>query len=145
MTQLSKEYQEILDDLEKNIKDEEELKYVKQQIYKVTSLFMEQVDKLILINETKMAEMEEKQKEMGEKIENLTNSIDEIEKDIYMDDQEELEIACPYCNFKFTEEFDENKKEIKCPECNNIIELEWNDDDDSCSGNCSGCQGCGEE
>ena len=32
MTQLSKEYQEILKDLENNIKDEKELEYVKKQI-----------------------------------------------------------------------------------------------------------------
>lgn len=41
---------------------------------------------------------------------------------------------------------DDEKNEIKCPECNNIIELDWNDEEeDCCSGHCSSCHGCGSE
>ena len=49
-----------------------------------------------------------------------------------------------FCCFTFSygEETDEEKNEIKCPQCNNIIELDWNSDEESsCDGNCSHCHG----
>ena len=38
---------------------------------------------------------------------------------------------------------DELKEEIRCPECHNIIELDWDEDDEEegCSGCCSSCHG----
>ena len=73
--------------------------------------------------------------------------VDEIEGDIYEDeDSYEFEIVCPYCNYQFETEFDENQKEVKCPECNNVIELDWSCDDDCedhCGDGCDSCSGCG--
>lgn len=146
MTELSDKYKEILKDLEANIKDEAQLEYVKEQIYKITDLFMNQIDKILNVNESRIKTMEEKQAEIDRKVQNLTSIVDGIEQDIYIDEQEdEFQIVCPYCNHEFTEEFDETRTEIQCPECNNIIELDWNDEDDGCSGHCSGCHGCGED
>ena len=70
--------------------------------------------------------------------------IDNIEKEIYAEDGFDFEIVCPYCNYEFVIDMDENQKEVKCPECNNIIELDWsgNPEDDECTGHCSGCTGC---
>ena len=146
MTQLSDEYKKILEDIEENIKDEEQLEYVKEQIFKIADLFMNQIDKILNMSEARINIMEEKQAEIEKKMENLTHIVDGIEQDIYMDEElDEFQIICPYCNHEFTEEFDETRCEIQCPECNNIIELDWNDEDDGCSGHCSGCHGCGEE
>ena len=73
--------------------------------------------------------------------------IDNIEKDIYSEDGFDFEIVCPYCNYEFIIDMDENKTEVTCPECSNTIELDWSGDIDeeenNCSGHCSGCSGCG--
>lgn len=39
-------------------------------------------------------------------------------------------------------------QEIKCPECGNLIELDWNEEEDECGHNCNGnceCGHCNEE
>ena len=58
----------------------------------------------------------------------------------------EMERALKYLegehDFKSFSKADEEKEEIKCPKCNNIIELDWNSEDEySCDGNCSHCYG----
>ena len=71
------------------------------------------------------------------------------EKDIYDEDGFDFEIVCPYCNYEFIIDLDENKSEIECPECKNMIELDWtgniNDEKSGCQGSCHGCIGCGDE
>mgnify|MGYP007042768822 CR=1 FL=1 len=80
----------------------------------------------------------------------LWNRINEIETDIYEVEDEnnnfDFEIVCPYCDYEFTTSI-EGRTEIVCPKCNNVIELDWNDDDedDCCAGHCHSCHGCGEE
>ncbi len=81
--------------------------------------------------------------------------IDNIEKDIYSEDGFDFEIVCPYCDYEFIIDLDENKTEIECPECQNIIELDWTGDIDEenqnqdkqhgCNGSCHGCSGCDED
>ena len=62
----------------------------------------------------------------------------------------DFEIVCPYCNYEFFIDIDENKTEITCPECQNVIELDWTGDTEendshNCSGSCGGCHGCEED
>ena len=61
---------------------------------------------------------------------------------------EKTEVICPYCNHQFITDIDlEANSEIKCPECKNIIEFDWNEDEDqenSCKKNCNGCCDCTE-
>ena len=53
--------------------------------------------------------------------------------------------TCPYCNNEFIAEIN-GKDEIKCPECNNMIELDWDDEEEhGCSGHCSSCHGCSDD
>ena len=88
------------------------------------------------------------QKELEKKITKLENSINRIESDIYLDEDFDLEITCPYCNYEFVVEMDEDRKEVTCPECENVIELDWTGDlDDFECGHegCGGCHGCGHE
>ena len=146
MARLDDEYKKIITDIEHNIKDENELEYVKEQFDKMLVLFINQMDNYNKITEERINSIENKQSEIDYKIKDLTSMVDGIENELYMDDEEDnFNIVCPYCNFEFTEEFDETKTEIQCPECKNIIELDWNDNDDGCSGHCSGCHGCGDD
>lgn len=139
MQELNREYKKIIEDLEKNIPNKEQLNYVKEQIFKITSLFMEQLEKILEVNEVRFEILEKKQEETDRKVNGLEDILNDIERDIYLEEQEEFNIICPYCNYEFTAEVDENRKEIICPECNNVIELDWNEEEYGCSGNCSNC------
>lgn len=75
-----------------------------------------------------MKEIKENQKAMTEKMEKMQQVIDHIESDIYSDEGFDFEIVCPYCEYEFVIDADENKKEIQCPECKNTIELDWSGD-----------------
>ena len=144
MADLSSKYKKIINNLEKNIKDKQELEYIKEQVYAITSLFLDELDKIIEISENKMQDLLANQTELQEKINKVESSVNEIEKDIYMEDEEEFEfqITCPYCNHDFVTELTNSTQKIECPECKNMIELDWNDEDSPCeNGNCSGCQG----
>ena len=93
--------------------------------------------------------MEKRQEEIEAKIMKMQGVLDNIEKDIYSEDGFDFEIICPYCNYEFFIDMDENKTEVQCPECDNVIELDWSGDTeenhDSCSGSCHGCHGCDDE
>ena len=144
MADISSKYKKIINNLEKNIKDKQELEYIKEQVYAITSLFLDELDKIIEISENKMQDLLANQTELQEKINKVESSVNEIEKDIYMEDEEEFEfqITCPYCNHDFVTELTNSTQEIECPECKNMIELDWNDEDSPCeNGNCSGCHG----
>lgn len=109
----------------------------------------EQIENLL----KEMKEIKENQKAMNEKMEKMQQVIKHIESDIYLDEDcdcdcdFDFEIVCPYCEYEFVIDADEQKNEIECPECKNIIELDWSGDlceDDECSGHCHGCSGCGD-
>ena len=51
MADLSSKYKKIINNLEKNIEDKQELEYVKEQVYAITSLFLDELDKIIEISE----------------------------------------------------------------------------------------------
>lgn len=100
-----------------------------------------------LLGEVK--ELKENQKIMTNKIEKMQQVIDHIESDIYSDEGFDFEIVCPYCEYEFVIDANEDKNEVECPECKNVIELDWtgdlyDDEDDGCSGHCFGCSGCGD-
>lgn len=88
------------------------------------------------------------QQELENRMSKIENSIKRIESDIYLDDDFDLEITCPYCNYEFVVDMDEDRKEVTCPECENVIELDWSGDvDDFECGpeGCAGCHGCGHD
>ena len=150
MAILKDEYQKFLEDIEKNIKDPDDLLYIKQRVAAFLDIVLTQMDYLIDYKEDKMAKLEQTQKELNSKLSKMQEVIDNIEKDIYSEDGFDFEIVCPYCNYEFVIDVDENKTEIQCPECQNIIELDWsgNPDDDAengCNGDCHGCNGCDDQ
>ena len=144
MSVINGKYKEILEDLENNIKDKEDLAIAKEKFMELTLTFMDIVDRLTFLTDARINEIEETQREINNKLNSVQSMVDEIEEDIYDEEDEyQFEIVCPYCNYEFTTDIaDEEKDEIKCPKCNNIIELDWNSDDEySCSGDCSHCHG----
>ena len=151
MGNLKNEYKSFLDDIEKNIKNKEDLEYVKKRFVSFVDVIVDQMDYIIEYKSAEMQKLEDKQNQINAKMEQMQQVIDNIEKDIYAEDGFDFEIVCPYCNYEFIIDVDENKTEIECPECQNIIELDWSgeiEDGESgqgCSGSCHDCHGCDED
>ena len=149
MSLLKNEYKSFLDDIEKNIKNKEDLEYIKERFTAFMDVILNQMDSIMDYKDEKISELEKKQKELDERMLKMQQIIDHIEKDIYDEDGFDFEIVCPYCNYEFIIDLDENKSEIECPECKNMIELDCtgniNDEKSGCQGSCHGCIGCGDE
>ena len=148
MAKLREEYNNFLKDIEKNLKNKEDLEYVKVRFSMFVDKVIDQMDMIVDYKTQKMNEIEQKQKEIDNKMSKMQEIIDNIEKDIYSDEGFDFEIICPYCDNQFVIDVDEDKTEVECPVCNNIIELDWSgevEEDSACNGSCSGCHGCDEE
>lgn len=149
MSLLKNEYKSFLDDIEKNIKDKDDLEYIKQRFSAFMDVVLNQMDSIMNYKDEKINELEKMQNELDARMAKMQQVIDYIEKDIYDEDGFDFEIVCPYCNYEFVIDLDENKSEIECPECKNMIELDWtgniDDEQSGCGGSCHGCHGCGEE
>ena len=144
MSKLSEEYLKIIKDIEEHISDKEEIKYVIKKMSELSSLYIDIIDRVTDVNSKRMENLEKHQEEIDSKLSKVKNTVDLIKKDIYEDDDYDFEIVCPYCNHEFVADIeDELKEEIRCPECHNIIELDWDEDDEEegCSGCCSSCHG----
>ena len=147
---LKKEMNNFFKDLDENIKDKEELLYVKQRTADLVDFMVGEIEKIMDYKEDKLNALIKKQEQTDRLIQVLNDKMDNVYEDIYDEVQEEnFTISCPYCNYEFDAEIDEDFNEIRCPECGNLIELDWNgnpnDDQDKgngCSGGCSHCGGC---
>lgn len=156
MAGLSEKINNILRDIDSNIKDPSDVEYVKSKIMELTTTFIESMDNMIGLQAS--------QEQIERKLKRIQNKVSQIEEDIYMDlDDEpeddccdscgcgcnesddgcEFEISCPYCGDAFIIEQDlQDESEIECPNCKNIIELDW-DEPTSCQGGCGNCSsGC---
>ena len=152
MAELSKKFQKITQDIEEKIKDPEQLDFINKKIFEVSMIYMEIMDEMTKIINERLEGIEKVQEVLDEKLNTIQNSVLGIENDMY-EDTYDFEIVCPYCNNQFIADIEE-KKSIMCPECQNVIELEWNAEDEleyeedgieennCCGGNCSGCSGC---
>ena len=135
MSKLSNEYLKIIEDIEKHISNKEESKYVTKKIGELTALYMDLIEKSINANLDRIEEIEEQ-------LDKVQETVSLIKKDIYEDEDYDFEIVCPYCNHEFVASVeDELKEEIECPKCHNIIELDWDgeEDEEGCSGHCCSC------
>ena len=140
MPNLNSDFKEILNNLEKNIKDKEDLEYTKVQIFNLYNLFFEEITKLDELANNRVSEIAKTQVAMEEKLNEIARGLKSIEEDIYGEEDEddneedyEFSVLCPYCDKEFIVEIDEIEDEIVCPECNNKIELDWGDECD-CGG-----------
>ena len=148
MSILKDEYKNFLDDIESNIKNKEDLEYIKKRFADFVDKVLNHIDYIVGYKKQEIENLEDTQKQLIERRDKLQRVIDNIEKDIYSDEGFDFEIVCPYCNYEFVVDMDEEKTEIECPECKNMIELDWSgdpSDDDECSGHCSGCSGCDDQ
>lgn len=143
MANFNSDFKKILKSLEENIKDKEALDAAKVEIFNLYNLFFDEITNLEQTINDRITTIAQTQLNIEEKIKELTKSVKNIEKDIYMEDdideECEVEIKCPYCNETFTAEMNDlTAAEIICPECNNTIELDWGED--GCSED--GCDCC---
>ena len=149
---LKNEYKSFLDDIEKNVKNKEDLEYVKQRFASFLDIVLDQMDYIMDYKQNEIAKLENTQNMLTAKMNEMQQVINNIEKDIYVEDGFDFEIVCPYCDYEFIIDVDENKTEVECPQCQNTIELDWTGDVDEeeskggCSGgSCHGCHGCSDE
>lgn len=136
MSNFDELYNNLIDDLENNMKSEQDKKYVINAIKDYLGDLNNEIERKFNI-------LEESQKTMISKFSNLKKKFDRIEEELYIEDDYDeydsnFEISCPYCNHKFETEIDNFDEDIKCPECNNIIEFEIEEENDGCS-SCEGC------
>ena len=134
MVSIKNEYKSFLDDIEKNIKNKEDLEYIKKRFADFLDVVLEKMD-YILDYKEEMNKLEEKQNQIEAKMAKMQKIIDNIENDIYSEDGYDFEITCPYCNYEFIIDVDETKTEVQCPECKNMIELDWNEGEDDLPNN----------
>ncbi len=140
MSELQTKFKKIVDDIETNIKNKEDLEYIKKQIYQITILFIDELDKMADLYSEKIDSIIERHKSINDRMAKIEGTVSTIEKELFVEDWEEFEINCPYCNNEFSVDFSNGvEKEVSCPECNNIIELDWNSEEEGCGGHCSGC------
>ena len=143
MANFNVKFKKILSDLEENIQNKDDLEYIKTQMFNLYNLFFDEMNKIEEMVATRMETIAGTQAVMQEKVESIENKIKTMEKELYIDEDCDFSITCPYCNNEFVVDSDELKDEVECPECNNIIELDWGDEceghDGCCDDDCSHC------
>ncbi|MDO5555557.1 MAG: hypothetical protein Q4G09_02575 [Clostridia bacterium] len=128
MSNLNSKFKKILKDIEENIENKDDLEYIKIQIFNLYNLFFEELNKIEEATTERISTIVRTQAELQKKVENLENKIKSMEKELYIDEEDDFSIICPYCNNEFIVDYDELKNEVECPKCNNIIELEWGEE-----------------
>ena len=98
MVSIKNEYKSFLDDIEKNIKNKEDLEYIKKRFADFLDVVLEKMDYILDYKEEEMNKLEEKQNQIEAKMAKMQKIIDNIENDIYSEDGYDFEITCPYCN-----------------------------------------------
>jgi hypothetical protein len=145
MSNLNAKFKKILEDLEQNIQNKEDLEYIKVQIFNLYNMFFDEINKIEDNTTIRMEAIAVAQAALQEKVEKLENEMKAMEKELYIDEESDFSITCPYCNNEFFVECEDLKDEVECPECNNIIELDWGDEcgcgceDEECGHDCSHC------
>ena len=144
---LKNELNSFLKDMSENIKNPDDLIYIRNRTEKLVDVIFNEMDKIMNYNEDRLNALIKKQEQEDILIQELKERLEDIYEDIYDDEEGDFAIICPYCNFEFEANIDENFEEIRCPECGNTIELDWNgnpdeEPDTGCDGNCPHCGGC---
>lgn len=142
MSDLQKKFNKIVSDIEKNLKNQEDIEYVKTQIYNMYNVFIEEFEELEAKSTEKIESLLIRYKVIEDRMSDIEDSIGKIENDIYIKESEDydFEIECPYCEAQFTVDCSNGIKDtVKCPECNHVIELDWNEHE-GCSHDCCDCE-----
>ena len=136
--ELANEMKQFVKDLEENIENAKDLEYILKRSETLFDVVFNEINKLADREAERLKEMRKKQKhnekrmdEIENKMHYLDENLDYLIKDIYGNEDGEFKITCPYCNYEFNVDIDEDEVEILCPECKNIIELDWNEDEEN--------------
>lgn len=142
---LKNEMNNFMQDIETKITNQEERDFILDRTAQLFNVIVDEMENVLDYKTNEIQALESKQKEIDGKMDDMEAALKNITRDIY-EDEEDFEIICPYCNNEFDADVDENVTEVVCPECENTIELDWGiEEDNNCNGNCSGCNGCGNE
>lgn len=142
---LKNEMNNFMQDIETKITNQEERDFILDRTAQLFNVIVDEMENVLDYKTNEIQALESKQKEIDRKMDDMEAVLKNITRDIY-EDEEDFEIICPYCNNEFDADVDENVTEVVCPECENTIELDWGiEEDNNCNGNCSGCNGCGNE
>lgn len=142
---LKNEMNSFMQDIEAKITNQEERDFILDRTAQLFNVIVNEIENVLDYKTNEIEALENKQKEIDGKMDDMEAVLKNITRDIY-EDEEDFEIICPYCNNEFDADVDENVTEVICPECENTIELDWGiEEDNNCNGNCSGCNGCGNE
>ena len=128
MGRLKYEYKSFLDDIEKNIKNPEDLKYVQGRFARFMDSILDNIENIMEYKTEEIEKVRKNQIALEKELDKMRNALENIERDIYDDEEYDFEIICPYCNNQFLIDSEDEKPEIVCPECKNIIELDWSGD-----------------
>ncbi len=142
MSVLQDKFNAIMAKIEERIKDPDDLDFIKEQIAGISILYIDELNKIMDLSERRVNQVYENQKILEKKMSELEKGMDTIEKELFVEDEYDFEITCPYCNYEFIADINSNKKEVECPECHNLIELDWNAEEHDCEGHCGSCGGC---
>ncbi len=149
MADLSKLYKDLINNLDKSIKDEKMLDNIKHQVYELMISSLDSINNIVDIQD-RQCQLEKNMKKLQKKVSRIEEDIyiyddDDNDGDKMHDNDYEFEIRCPYCNEDFIiSNESKNSFEIECPNCHNLIELDWNGDEECC--NCDECkEGCYED
>ncbi len=142
MSKLQDKFKAIISKIEERITDQEELDFIKEQIADLSMIYIDELNKIMDLSERRVNQIYENQKIIEKKMLELEKGMNTIEKELFVEEEYDFEIVCPYCNYEFLTDINSNKKEIKCPECHNTIELDWNGAEHDCAGHCGHCDGC---
>ena len=143
------ELTQFMKDIEKNLKNKEDITYTKERTEKMVEVVLQTLNDVVDYEENKLITVAEKVKQNELMLEELKRRVDNVYQDIYDEEDNDITVInCPYCGTEFEADIDEYIEEVKCPECQNTIELDWDgnvdeDKDLGCGGNCSQCGGCG--
>ena len=122
MSDLNNKYKNIINEIEEKIKNPEELEFVKGKFTELSVFFIDIIDKLTSMTDARLSEIEENQREIDNRILKVQNIVNNIEDDIYSDDENyEFEIICPYCNYQFIADVDSEINEEKTTRSMEII------------------------
>lgn len=125
---LKNEYKSFLDDVEKNIKNKEDLEYIKQRFTSFIDIMLDQIDHIMEYKKEKIEKLETAQNQLENKVTMIQSTLENMQKEIEVEEGFDFEIVCPYCDNEFIADIDEKKLEVECPNCKNTIELDWTGD-----------------
>jgi len=129
VSDLEEQYQKMIETLENTIKDEKKLKKAKEQLDDIVSIVVDDCSHILDKYDEKIMDIESKNRDYEMRIQALEERLRQFEQMVELEDYDFF-ITCPYCNFEFQTDYDDEVTEVCCPECGQIFDVDCEDDDD---------------